>query len=96
MRVYEIAFDLAVCLMAALGCLIEVMRRQVHRVRYGEQEVGPWNARYVNDLFGRYGIVGLHRRFHERSCVRSWFWAVLVAFLISVAFGVLSYLSVRG
>lgn len=93
MRGYEIAFALSAILMAILGCLTEVMRRQVHRARYGEQDLSPWSVRYVNDAFGRHGILGLHRRVYERSGVRALFWAVFIAFFASVALGIVTYVS---
>jgi hypothetical protein len=96
MRTYEMAFGAVLAaLFLALVFIEEAMRRQVHHARYGNQEVSPWSVRYVNEFFGQYGVWNLHRRLYERSGVRLWFWAVLVAFFVCLALAACGYVYLR-
>lgn len=90
---YEIAFVVAVILFAALAFLQHIMRQQVHRARFCNQEISPWDVRYSNALLGQYGIWTLHKRAYERSGLRLSFLAILLALLASlvVGFGHLLY-----
>ena len=92
MALHEIAFIAAVILFAVLGCMQHVMRQQVHRARFGDQEISPWDVRYSNPLFGQYGIWTLHNRAYERSVLRSWFVGVSILMLASLVVGLCNLL----
>ncbi|SRR6266496_5780133 len=95
MPLYEIAFVAAVVLLAALSFMQVMMRQQVHHARFGNQEISPWNERFSNNLFGQYGIWNLHKRAYERSLLRSSFWLVSIAFLVSVMLALCGFLHLR-
>jgi len=88
---YEIAVSAFVVLFSALVLVTEMMRRQVHQGRYGNQQVSPFDRRFVNDLLGEGGIWKSHKQLYPRSGLRSCFWAVMVALLICVMIGVFLY-----
>ena len=89
MPIYKIAFGVAAVLLVALVFIQVNMRRQVHDANYGNEEVGPWDVRFANNMFGRYGIWNLHKRSFERSTLRSWFLGLFVAWIVSVAVALL-------
>lgn len=95
MPLYKIAFGAGVVLFAALSFMHVMMRQQVHRARFGKQEISPSDVRFSNDLFGQYGIWNLHKRAYETSAVWSSFVAASVAFLECVVAGACDFLFVR-
>lgn len=95
MPVYEIAFGLAVVLFFALSFMQVIMRQQVHRSHFGNQEISPWDVRFSNSLLGQYGIWNLHKRAYERSGLRFSFLVVSIALLVSLIVGVCDFLYVR-
>jgi len=93
MRKYEIAAGASLgILFLALALITETMRRQVHEGRYGNEEITPWNVRFVNDLLGQYGIWNLHKQLYQRSALRLLFLGVLVAIAVCLATGACAYL----
>jgi hypothetical protein len=95
MRLYGIAIVVAVILFAVLGFLQHILRQQVHRAHFGNQEISPWDARYSNPLLGQYGIWTLHKRAYERSGLRLSFLAILLALLACLIVGVCHFFFVR-
>jgi len=94
MHTYEIAVGAClVVLFFALILIVETMRRGVHEARYGYQQIGPWDVRYVNDFL--FGIWNSHKRLYPRSRVRLCFAALLIAFVICFAAGLCIYLYAR-
>ena len=87
MPLYEIAFVVAFILFAVLAFVQHIMRQQLHRARFGKQEISPWDERYSNPLLGQFGIWTLHKRAYERSRLRLSFLAILFAFLASLIVG---------
>ena len=93
MRTYETAFEVStVVLLVVLVLIGEMMRRQVHEARYGNQQISPWDRRFVNDLLGRSGIWGFHKQLYQRSSLRLWFLVVLAALLTCLALSAYVYL----
>lgn len=86
------ALAVAVVLFFALVLMQEIMRRQVHDANYGRQEIGPFDVRYANNVFGPDGIWSLHKRLHARSRLRMCFLIALAAFLVLLIMGVSGYI----
>src|SRR5689334_8955703 len=86
MPLYEKAFILSGVLLVPLAFIQVVMRRQAHDANYGigGSVISPWDARFANAMFGRYGIWSLHKKAYERSVLRLSFVALGVAWLVSV------------
>jgi len=61
------------------------MRRQVHTAQYGNTQISPSDKRYVSNIFGRYGIWALHKRFVQESRLRKVFLSLNIAWLIFLA-----------
>src|ERR1019366_5041935 len=95
MRAYEIVFGISSILFFAMVFATELMRRQVHTSRYGNQRISPWDHRYVNSLLGQHGIFSFHKQLYERSCLRTCFLVLSAAFLASCAVGASLYLYAR-
>lgn len=95
MRGYEIATGCSAVLAVALGVTVELMRREVHLARYGNQQIGPWDVRFVNDLLGRFGIWNLHKQLFRQSHLRWAFVALLVAVAACLAIATYMYLLSR-
>ena len=97
MRTYEITIVVyLVVLFIALALLNYVMRRQVHKARFGSEEISPWDGRFVNDLFGESGLWNSHKRLYQRSRLRLWLVTLSIAFLICLAGGACIYLYAHG
>ena len=96
LRTYEIAVGASlVVVFFALVLIAEAMRRQVHEGRYGNQQVGPWDAHFVNTLLGQHGLWNSHKRLYQRSRLRSCFSALLIALFICFVVGAYVYLYAR-
>ncbi len=95
MTLYEIAFVFAAVLFFALVFMQIMMRQQVHRARFGNQEISPGDVRFSNNLFGQDGIWILHKRTCGRSALRFSFLAVSFALSISLIVGLCDLLYVR-
>jgi len=96
MRTDEIAFGVAlIVLFLALSFLTEMMRRQVHEARYGNQQIGPSDVRFVNDLLGQNGIWDSHKRLYRRSRLRACFLTVIMALLFCFTLGAYLYFQAR-
>lgn len=86
---YKSAFSVAAVLLVVLALMQVHMRRQVHHANYGNDAVNPWDTRFVNSMFGIYGIWNQHKRAYEQSGIRSWFLGLLFAWIVCVALAVL-------
>jgi hypothetical protein len=95
MVLYQLAFVAAAVLFIALVFMQVIMQRQVHHANSGNQEISPWDVRFANNMFGRYGIWNLHRRAYERSKLRSLFLVLAVAWIVSVSVALLDFFSLR-
>jgi hypothetical protein len=82
----------AAVLFFALVFMQEIMRRQVHFANHGRQEIGPFDVRYANNLFGPDGIWNRHKRLHARSRVRMCFLIALIAFVVLLIVGASGYI----
>ena len=97
MPLYKIAFILSGLLLVPLAFMQVMMRRQVHNANYGVSgaEISPWDLRFVNAIFGKYGIWNLHKKAYERSALRSSFMIVGIAWLAVVLFAALGFVLAR-
>ena len=86
---YKSAFSVAAALLVALALMQVHMRRQVHQANYGNDEINPWDMRFVNSMFGVHGIWSQHKRAYEQSSVRSWFLGLFFAWIVYVAVALL-------
>ena len=94
MQVHQIAGCVSVLLLVPLAFIQVVMRRQVHDAHYGtgSKEVSPWDPKYVNAMFGKYGIWRFHKQAFARSGVRSAFVGLAVLWAVCVLVGILAFL----
>ena len=95
MRSYEIAAGCSAVLVVAVGVAFELMRREVHLARYGNQQIGPWDGRSVSNLLGRFGIWNLHKQLFRQSHLRRTFVALLVALAACLVIATYMYLLAR-
>jgi hypothetical protein len=95
MRGYEIAAGCSAVLGVALGVTIELMRRDVHSARYGNQQIGRWDTRFVNNFLGRYGLWSLHKQLFPQSHLRRAFLTLLIAFAACLVIVAYTYLAAR-
>jgi hypothetical protein len=94
MPLHQVAFICSGVLIVPLGVIQVIMRRQVHDANYGiaPPEIGPWNIRFVNDMFGTHGIWSAHKKAYERSALRSSLVLLFAAWLVSALVAVLAFL----
>jgi hypothetical protein len=81
----EITSGVAAVLFFSLGFLQEVMRGQVHRAKYGYEEISPWDVRYVHGDFGPHGIWKSHKQLCQRSAVRLTFLVICAGLIACIA-----------
>jgi len=94
MPLHQIAFMCSGVLLVPLAFIQVAMRRQVHNANYGlgSPEIGPWNVRFVNPIFGQHGIWNLHKKAYARSALRQAFIVFSAVWLISVLVAVIAFL----
>ena len=86
MRIFDsVMFVSPIMLFGTVAVIVMAMRRQVHDALYGNQEISPWDNRFVNGLLGKNGIWNLHKKFCKESSLRRWLLALTIAFLICSA-----------
>jgi hypothetical protein len=98
MHRYDLTAGAAVvALFFVLAVLTVVMRRQVHEGLYGNPDINPFgDPRFVNSLFGQFGIWYFHKKLYERSAIRTAVSVVLAAILIFAAIGGYAYAHAHG
>jgi hypothetical protein len=94
MPLYTAAFICCALLGFPLAVIQVLMRRQVHDAKYGvgSPETGPWNVRFINELFGKNGIWNAHKQAYKRSVTRLAFIVFSAASLISALVALVAFL----
>lgn len=93
MSLHQVVFVCSALLLAPVAVIQVIMRRQVHEAKYGagSSEISPWDARFVNGMFGKYGIWNAHKNAYEHSTLRVSFVLLAVAWLVSVMVAVVAF-----
>jgi uncharacterized membrane protein YdcZ (DUF606 family) len=95
MATYEITSGAAIVLFLLLCFLQVVMRGQVHRAKYGNEEVNAWDPRFVSGLLGQYGIWKSHKQLYRRSVLRSMFLVTCAGLIACIVVTVYRLIHVR-
>src|SRR5215467_6195778 len=93
MPLHRVAFICSGVLLVPLAVIQVIMRQQVHDANYGigSPEISPWDVRFVNEMFGEYGIWNAHKKAYQRSALRSSFIALSAAWLVSLLVAVVAF-----
>lgn len=84
MQLYQVAAGAAAILFLALCFMQVILRNQVHRAKYGNEKIQPWDVRFGNTFLGSNGTWMLHKRAYERSILRSTFIVVCAGLIASL------------